>query len=472
MITFVVTVVQAIAWMLMWRSNRSIPGLGLWTCGIYILAAAFLLYILRGTIPDMLSITVGNVGVVLGHAFMIMGIADLLERPRPLFMAWFPVPLVAVLWSYWMATDPTNLGLRVTVSSCMSTIQYSAMCWVILGADRLTLAVRGPLSTVYGIHAGLSLVRAVMTAHEPVFGDFMASSSGQSFWVLEILLAGIAVAVSFSVLLGGRLAVDLAERNLKLAEEVADRRHLQQTLSEALMRESGMRREQRQFIGLIGREFQRPLQTISDAGQELRGQIGEQPVIQPRLDAVADAVRRLRLLIDTFLLDEKLASGTMEIRQDAVAIGALLRQQATSQAQPRAEQRLQLSLAEPDLVVAGDAAMLGVVFGNLFDNALKYSPTDRAVDVTLRREGDEAVVTVRDHGIGIPERELSAVGRRFYRASNAAGVPGTGLGLYGAGRQIQLHGGHFDIQSKPNEGTRITVRLPLLSALADLDGAA
>lgn len=458
-----VTLVQAFAWMLMWRNNRHIAGLGIWTCGIYMLAVAFLLYILRGMIPDALSITVGNICVAVGHALLAMGIADLLERPRPYWVSWLPVPLTAVLWTYWLFTDPGNLGVRVVTSSWFTTLQYGAICWVVLGAERLTLAVRGPLAAVYGFHAGISVVRGIMALHEPVFGDFMASSSGQSFWVLEILLTGIAVAISFSVLLGGRLAVDLAERNLRLAEEVADRRQLQQTLSEALTRESSLRREQRQFITLIGREFQRPLQTISDTGQALQAQIGPLPAIQPRLDAVADAVRRLRLLIETFLLDEKLAGGNLDIRQEPVALAALLRQQALSQAQPMAEQRLQLDLAEPDPLVAGDAAMLAVVFGNLLDNALKYSPPDRPVDVTLVRAGDEAVVTVRDYGIGIPEHELSAVGRRFFRASNAAGVPGTGLGLYGAGRQIQLHGGHFDIQSRPGDGTRITVRLPLLA---------
>ena len=457
-----VTLVQAVAWMLMWRNNRHIPGLGLWACGIYVLACAFLLYILRGTIPDALSVVVGNICIATGHALMVIGIADLLERPRPYWFAWLPVPLTIVLWTYWTITDPGNLGIRVVASSWFSTLQYGAICWVVLGAERLTLTVRGPLAAIYGIHAGLSVLRGIMVLQEPVFGDFMASSSGQSFWVLEILLTGIAVAVSFSVLLGGRLAVDLAERNLRLAEEVADRRQLQQTLSEALTRESGLRREQRQFIALIGREFQRPLQSISDTGQALRAQVGDMPVIQSRLDAVADAVRRLRLLIETFLLDEKLANGNLEIRQEPVALADLLRQQAQSLAQPMAEQRLQLDLADPDPLVAGDAAMLAVVFGNLLDNALKYSPADRSVEVTLVREGYEAVVTVRDYGIGIPERELSSVGRRFFRASNAAGVPGTGLGLYGAGRQIQFHGGHFDIQSMPGEGTCITVRLPLL----------
>lgn len=447
----------------MWRGNRQIPGLGIWTLGVFIVAVAFLLYILRGSIPDAASVTLGNILVALGHALMVLGVADLLDRPRPVWLAWPPVAITALLWPYWMATDPDNLGIRVIASSWFTAMQYGGMFWVILGAERLTLSVRAPLAAVFGCHAALSVLRSSLTLHAPVFGDFMAGSSGQSFWVLEILLTSIAVAVAFSVLLGGRLAVDLAERNLKLADEVADRRQLQQTLAEALERESDLRNEQRQFITLIGREFQRPLQRIADAGQDLRRHVGGIAAIQPRLDAVAEAVRRLRLLIETFLLDEKLATGNVEMRQEPVALGALLRQLARSQAQPAAEMRLQLRLAEPDSVVAGDAAMLTVVFGNLLDNALKYSPSDTAVEVSLVREDDEAVVTVRDYGIGIPERELSAVGRRFFRASNAAGVPGTGLGLYGAGRQIQLHGGHFDIQSEPGDGTCITVRLPLLA---------
>ncbi|MBC7135932.1 MAG: ATP-binding protein [Oceanibaculum nanhaiense] len=109
----------------------------------------------------------------------------------------------------------------------------------------------------------------------------------------------------------------------------------------------------------------------------------------------------------------------------------------------------------------GDAAMLSTLFVNLLDNALKYSPADKPVNFELCREGDRAITSIVDQGIGIPPEELEHIGQRFFRASNASSHSGTGLGLHTAMRLVELHEGEMRIDSSQGQGTTILVSLPL-----------
>jgi signal transduction histidine kinase len=115
---------------------------------------------------------------------------------------------------------------------------------------------------------------------------------------------------------------------------------------------------------------------------------------------------------------------------------------------------------------AWDAARLERAIANLVGNAVKYSPSGGEILVPVRREqavdGDYAVVTVRDSGIGIPEADPPHIFRRFYRGNNVVGrFGGAGLGLGGARHIIERHGGTIAVDSREGCGTMFTVRLPV-----------
>jgi two-component system, OmpR family, sensor histidine kinase MprB len=95
---------------------------------------------------------------------------------------------------------------------------------------------------------------------------------------------------------------------------------------------------------------------------------------------------------------------------------------------------------------------------NVLDNACKWSPRDRGVDVRLRG----GTITVRDHGPGIDAADLPRVFDRFYRAPSARSMPGSGLGLAIARRVIDGHGGSIAVETNPDDGTTVIVRLPTL----------
>lgn len=100
---------------------------------------------------------------------------------------------------------------------------------------------------------------------------------------------------------------------------------------------------------------------------------------------------------------------------------------------------------------------------NLVSNALTFTPSGGIVTVSLRRDGDAAVVAVTDTGIGIPAVELSQLSQRFFRASTATrnAVPGVGLGLTITKAIVTAHGGRLDVASEEGVGTSISLHLPI-----------
>jgi signal transduction histidine kinase len=109
-----------------------------------------------------------------------------------------------------------------------------------------------------------------------------------------------------------------------------------------------------------------------------------------------------------------------------------------------------------------DQVRLTRVLSNLLNNAVKFSPNGGDINVSLARHSGEAVVSVSDHGVGIPEEDLPHVFDSFYRASNVVGrIQGTGVGLASARQIVEQHGGSLTIESVEGQGTTVKLALPL-----------
>jgi signal transduction histidine kinase len=112
----------------------------------------------------------------------------------------------------------------------------------------------------------------------------------------------------------------------------------------------------------------------------------------------------------------------------------------------------------------GDESLLRHIFSNLLSNAVKYSPEGSPVEFDVRREAGDAVFTVRDSGIGIPEVDHTRVFEAFHRASNVGYTPGSGLGLLIVKRCVEMHQGSITFDSREGAGTIFTVRLPVFDS--------
>jgi signal transduction histidine kinase len=134
-------------------------------------------------------------------------------------------------------------------------------------------------------------------------------------------------------------------------------------------------------------------------------------------------------------------------------------------------QKLTASVECNELVMA-DTLRLPQVFHNLIDNAVKYTPAEGSIVVTLTRRNSEAVITVQDNGIGIPPEDLPQIFDRFFRVHQGSASPdiGAGLGLSIVASIVSAHGGRVDAESTPGAGSAFRVYLPIKANSASKPG--
>ena len=121
-----------------------------------------------------------------------------------------------------------------------------------------------------------------------------------------------------------------------------------------------------------------------------------------------------------------------------------------------------LSADLPKIKVDGQAFTQAIL--NLLDNAVKYSPGEKLLEFGAKSKGDYLVITVKDHGIGIPKTELTNIFDKFYRVEMTAGtnVPGSGIGLTLVKEIVEAHGGRVEVKSEPNHGSAFSIYVPIV----------
>jgi signal transduction histidine kinase len=122
----------------------------------------------------------------------------------------------------------------------------------------------------------------------------------------------------------------------------------------------------------------------------------------------------------------------------------------------------------PDIEIFCDPRQMRSALANLLDNAIKYSGPDQPVEIGACVVDDRIAFVVRDHGIGIPTRDLERIWERFYRVDRARSrdTGGTGLGLAIVRHVAQAHGGEVTVQSREGEGSTFTLYIPLSNGAA------
>jgi signal transduction histidine kinase len=109
-----------------------------------------------------------------------------------------------------------------------------------------------------------------------------------------------------------------------------------------------------------------------------------------------------------------------------------------------------------------DRKLMKQVLQNALSNAVKYSPANSVVDITIKEEKGKVSIVVSDHGIGIPEKDLPFVFESFFRAANAENIPGTGLGMPIIRLFTEMNRGEVALESVQNKGTSLIITLPMV----------
>ncbi len=216
------------------------------------------------------------------------------------------------------------------------------------------------------------------------------------------------------------------------------------------------------FINRASHELRTPI-TSAILMTELIQQGGTKEELDEYWRALTSELNRQKDLINQLLTAGRLESGT--VHMDAIPMDLIPTLEISIQSvKPIAGRRnipLNPNFDQNQIMVLGDNVGLQQVFINLLGNAVKFSPEGKSVDVFARVEGGEAVVSITDHGLGIPPDAIPHLFERFYRAKNVtlAEIPGSGIGLYIVKSIVQELGGSISVQSRVNRGTTFTVRL-------------
>ncbi len=256
---------------------------------------------------------------------------------------------------------------------------------------------------------------------------------------------------------GVRLEATVAERTQALNAEVAGHKKTEEQLRVAMD-------EQRNFLSMVSHEFRTPISIIGASAQMIvdeRLPPGPEDV-QREAGKINRAAQRMTALVDTLLADEWLESSAMQLNPRELELSAALYQ--VGQRYARGSGRdVAFDLPSQALTLRADPMLLNILFDNLIENAIKYSPASGSIDLRAWREGDTACFSVRDHGAGIKDADVSQIFERFYRASTVKRQPGIGLGLFMVRRIAELHRGQVTAANADGGGAIFTVRLPINS---------
>jgi two-component system CheB/CheR fusion protein len=232
--------------------------------------------------------------------------------------------------------------------------------------------------------------------------------------------------------------------------------------------ERGLRLLQEQFIALASHELKTPLTALLLFQElhlaELRNSNPNQPF--HHADLVTEQAERLQNLVNELLDVSRLRHDKLQLRREPTDLIPLARRVVEAGQAVARGQTLHLVVAEPALVVDGDAGRLEDLLLNLLTNAIKYAAHTERIEVRIGRADGEAMIEVQDYGAGIPSTELANIFSRFYQVSRneSPADAGLGLGLFFAEQVAIAHGGRIDVQSEVGRGTTFTVLLPLIAS--------
>ena len=233
------------------------------------------------------------------------------------------------------------------------------------------------------------------------------------------------------------------------------------TMNEMLARLQASFEAERQFSSDVSHELRTPIAVIrSQCEFALSGQAGEEEK-REAFEAVLKQSERMNSIVSQLLLLSRAENGKFVPEREPVELNVLCETVCEELEAMAAERQVKLTWNTEELQITGDETLLIRMVNNLVSNAIRYNRPGGSAEVSLRKRGKYAVLTVRDTGIGIRREDLGQIFSRFYRADRSRSSEGTGLGLSMAAWIARVHGGSIRAESVYGEGSVFTAELPI-----------
>ena len=229
-------------------------------------------------------------------------------------------------------------------------------------------------------------------------------------------------------------------------------------LNEAFVRE-------RQFIGDVAHELKTPVATLRGEIEVALSKQRNQEEYKHLLNETLVDVNRLSTTIKNILDLAWLGAENANLGEQPFNLSNVLLELKDLATKLAAKKNITIrGNIELNIWAAGIEDKMGRAVLNIIDNAIKYTPQDKMVTMSLCKKKNNAVIEIRDTGVGISQTDLSHIFQRFYRGTKTAKTIGSGLGLAIAQGIIKAHKGEIKITSKTSKGTRVTIFLPLIKS--------
>jgi CheY-like chemotaxis protein len=225
-----------------------------------------------------------------------------------------------------------------------------------------------------------------------------------------------------------------------------------------------------EFLAVLAHELRNQLAPISNALFLLNTNQVNEEMKKGSCELIGQQIKQMTRLVEDLMDVARINSGKIELRKKETNISALL-SNAVNAVRPLAEQaghKIITQIASESLEANIDSDRMMQVFSNLITNAIKYTPRDGLITVTLEARASSAVIKISDNGIGIPKDKLEGIFEMFSQVESERTKDGLGIGLALVKNIVTLHGGNIAVCSEgSNCGSEFTLNLPLVKKDTD-----
>jgi signal transduction histidine kinase len=337
------------------------------------------------------------------------------------------------------------------------TALFSTIVFSILTISSLIIVVIGLLLVRLGVVNLVSLSR-----HEPLLP------------ILMMLLISILVGTVVSFVISNlplkpvRRVIDATNRladgdfsvRLKLAGPSAFQ-DLESSFNRMAEELGGIELLRTDFVDNFSHEFKTPIVSIKGFAEELKHDDLTREQRDEYLDIIISESTRLAALATNVLNLSRVEKQAILTKREPFDLTEQVRRCILLFENKWERRRLGLTVELDEVSVSGNEELLGLVWLNLIDNAVKFTPEGGNVEIRLHKRDHDVTFSIRDDGYGIPEEARKHIFDKFYQGDASRAASGNGLGLSIAKRVVSLHGGEIDCFSEEGAGTEFTVTLPL-----------
>lgn len=250
---------------------------------------------------------------------------------------------------------------------------------------------------------------------------------------------------------------------IKLEEEVIERKKAEEDARRSLERERELNELKSKFVSIASHEFRTPLSTVMSSASLIQQYKDKNDLekVDKHVQRIKSSVNHLTQILNDFLSLGKLEEGRVEVKNETIDLENFFNDIAEDvRSFLKDGQEVEIECPVDLKEVASDAGILRNIMFNLISNASKYSPEQKKILITCERRANRIFFHVKDEGFGIPNEDQKHLFDRFFRASNAGNIQGTGLGLNIVKRYVELLQGDISFTSEFQKGSVFSVDIP------------